>query len=144
MEVKAKLAFKTLGAAAIAMLAVTGSASACCPGDGTVATLAATGLGESVPNATNLAVDPTWRIYEFQREGMLYLQINDAAGVVCGAVGRAGEALWVLPMGKDVNRVTVSTLTRPTLAQLVYQTDNFTVHLIPGTAGERWIVTRTK
>ncbi|AVQ07402.1 TPA: hypothetical protein HH295_19815 [Xanthomonas vasicola pv. zeae] len=144
MDMKAKLAFETLFTVAIAMLAGTASASACCPGDGTVTTLAATGLGESVPHATNLAADPTWRIYEFQREGMLYLQINDATGVVRGAVGRAGEVLWVLPMGKDVNRVTVSTLTVPTLAQLVYQTDNFTVHLIPGTAGERWIVTRTK
>lgn len=144
MEVKAKLAIKTIGALAVAMLAGIGSANACCPGDGTVASLAATGLGESAPRATNLAVDPTWRIYEFQREGMLYLQINDASGVVRGAVGRAGELLWVLPMGKDVSRVTASTLVVPATAQLVYQTDNFTVYLIPSTSGERWIVTRTK
>ncbi len=75
---------------------------------------------------------------------MLYLQINDASGVVRGAVGRAGELLWVLPMGKDVSRVAVSTLVVPATAQLVYQTNNFTVHLIPSTSGERWIVTRTK
>ncbi|MDV2452834.1 hypothetical protein [Xanthomonas hortorum] len=144
MELKAKFAIKALGAIAGAMLLGAGSAHACCPGDGTISTMAATGLGESEPRAANLAVDPTWRIYEFQREGMLYLQINDASGVVRGAVGRAGEVLWVLPMGKDVSRLTVSTLVIPTRAQLVYRTDNFTVHLVTSTAGERWIVTRTK
>lgn len=75
---------------------------------------------------------------------MLYLQINDATGIVRGAVGRAGEVLWVLPMGKDVSRLTVSTLVIPTRAQLVYRTDSFTVHLETSTAGDHWIVRRTK
>ncbi|KIQ23755.1 hypothetical protein [Xanthomonas campestris] len=144
MEVKAKLAVKALGALAGALLLGIGTANACCPGDGTVSTMAATGLGESAPKATNLAVDPTWRIYEFEREGMLYLQINDATGVVRGAVGRAGEILWVLPMGKDVGRMVVTSLTVPTNAQLIYRTPRFTVHLVSEAAGDRWVVTRTK
>ncbi|MCW1777265.1 hypothetical protein NB693_23345 [Pantoea ananatis] len=34
-----------------------------------------------------------------RRDGVTYLQINDATGVVRAAVGRINETLWVLPMG---------------------------------------------
>ncbi|WAH62662.1 hypothetical protein [Xanthomonas hortorum] len=123
----------------------------CCPSGGVG--VQAIGLGDSNPNAKNMALDPAWSIYEFQRDGVTYLQINDTAGIVRAVVARVDNALWVLPMGKDVNRVSVpasnsiwtsaaaaaSTATS-SRARMVYRTGNFTVHVEPQANGEHWRV----
>ncbi|MCW0399273.1 hypothetical protein ACQHIH_21875 (plasmid) [Xanthomonas sontii] len=114
-------------------------AQSCCPSGGH-GVPAATGLGESAPRAANLATDSTWRIYEFQRDGVNYLQINDATGVVRAAVGRINKTLWVLPMGKDVARVTLS-VTPASPARVVYQTRDFVVWVRSDAAGDAWVVT---
>lgn len=101
---------------------------------------AATGLGESAPRAANLATDSAWRIYEFRRDGVTYLQINDATGVVRAAVGRINDTLWVLPMGKDVARVSLSS-TPAAPGRVVYQTGDFVVWLRPDAKGDAWVVT---
>jgi hypothetical protein len=41
-----------------------------CRSDGGDKPSAATGLGEAVPKASDLAGDPAWQIYEFQRDGI--------------------------------------------------------------------------
>ncbi|QBG88050.1 hypothetical protein ACQR53_11130 [Xanthomonas oryzae] len=128
------------------------SAQVCCPNGGSG--VRATGLGESHPNATNLALDAAWSIYEFQRDGVTYLQINDIAGTVRAVVARIDDALWVVPMGKDVNRVSVPTTNSiwtnkatyiankavSNSARMVYRTANFTVHVESQANGEHWKV----
>lgn len=88
----------------VAMLAPT-MAWACCPSDDKTAPAASRGLGESVPVAPDLAADEAWQIYEFERDGVRYTQVNDSAGNVRAAVGRIGETAWVLPIGRDADRV---------------------------------------
>ncbi|GAE49178.1 hypothetical protein XPR_1811 [Xanthomonas arboricola pv. pruni MAFF 301420] len=115
------------------------------------------GLGERSPAAANLTLDPAWSIYEFQRDGVTYLQINDVAGGVRAVVARVDNALWVLPMGKDADRVTIpaantiwanSSATSATElgpnAQMVYQTAHFTVHVERKANVERWNVSPTR
>lgn len=65
-------------------------------------------LGQSFPPVGPVAQDAMWRVYEFEREGIRYLQINDRNGTVRAAIGRIGATLWVLPMGADVERVQAS------------------------------------
>ncbi len=74
-----------------------------CPDDGHGAP--AFGLGESFPQATDLAVNPAWQVYEFERDGVRYVQINDQYGTVRAAVGRIDNTFWVMPLGVDADRV---------------------------------------
>ena len=116
-----------------------------------------TGLGDSNPKAANLAIDPSLAIYELHRDGVTYLQINDVTGVVRAVVARVDNALWTLPMGKDVERVvlpsankisastrsndpTTLNVTQRDQARLVYQTRNFKVLTRREAAGDQWIV----
>ncbi len=89
----------------VAMLTPTMAWAACCPSDGNTSPKAARGLGESTPAATDLAADAAWQIYEFERDGVRYTQVNDSTGIVRAAVGRIGETAWVLPIGRDADRV---------------------------------------
>ncbi|WP_045758350.1 hypothetical protein [Xanthomonas albilineans] len=125
------------------LLAGANVAHACCPDGGHRAPGPTTvGLGESLPNTRNLSLDPAWRIYEFQRDGVTYLQINDLTGKVRAAVGNVSGALWVLPMGADVSRVSLPTKgseAKGTL--LVGQTSTFIVRVIPGSRSNKWEIT---
>ncbi|WP_045771178.1 hypothetical protein [Xanthomonas albilineans] len=125
------------------LLAGANVAHACCPG-GThrVPPAPTVGLGESLPNARNLSLDPEWRIYEFQRDGLVYLQVNDFKGNVRAVVGNVSGVLWVLPMGADVSRVSLPTKGSETKGALpVYQTSAFIVRVIPGSHGNKWEIT---
>lgn len=122
------------------LLASAGAAQACCPDGGHGTPAVGAGLGESLPKARNLALDPAWRIYEFQRDGVTYLQINDVAGTVRAAVGRINDTLWVLPMGADVARVTLAPKAASTQGSMVYQTSGFVVRVVPGSGSNAWEV----
>ena len=76
-----------------------------CPDDGRDSPAASRGLGESSPDAVDLATDAAWQVYEFERDGIRYTQVNDSAGTVRAAVGRIGGTAWVLPIGRDADRV---------------------------------------
>lgn len=103
-----------IGGAAFAPMAYAGCG---CPSDGNglpitlplvpEVPVATSGLGESSPATTNLSADPSWQVYEFQRSGVRYVQVNDRYGVVRAAVGRIDGAFWVLPIGRDADRVRV-------------------------------------
>jgi hypothetical protein len=67
-----------------------------------------TGLGEAFPRAADLAPHPAWQVYAFERDGIRYVQINDAKGTVRAAVGRIDDTFWVMPIGTDADRVSVS------------------------------------
>ncbi len=120
------------------LLAGASVAHACCPDGGHGSPAAAAGLGESLPKARNLALDPAWRIYEFERDGVTYLQINDVPGTVRAAVGRINDTVWVLPMGADVTRVTLPAKAASAKGAVVYQTSSFVVRVVPGSIGNAW------
>lgn len=112
----------------------------CCPGGGD-APKAASGLGQSVPPATDLAVDPEWQVYEFERGGIRYMQINDGSGKVRAAVGRIDDLFWVMPIGGDADRVSVDAL--PALSgqrKVLYRTKEVEVVLHRTATGDYWEV----
>ncbi|WP_374153112.1 hypothetical protein [Xanthomonas dyei] len=141
----------------VAGFLASGATMAQCCGNGGVGIHATTGLGDSNPKAVNLAMDASFAIYELHRDGVTYLQINDITGEVRAVVARVDNALWTLPMGKDVDRVSLpsvnkissSTNSDSTIAadaiyrdqaRLVYKTKNFTVLTRRQAAGQQWIV----
>ncbi|APO93685.1 hypothetical protein [Xanthomonas vesicatoria] len=140
----------------IAGVLLSSSAMAQCCSNGGVGAQATMGLGDSAPKVKNLAIDPSVAIYELNRDGVTYLQINDTTGAVRAVVARVDDALWVLPMGKDPDRVELPAVNRiasntysnalpaadvnRTNARLVYQTRNFTVHVRQEATGEHWMV----
>ena len=112
----------------------------CCPGGGG-APKAASGLGQSFPSATDLAADPQWQVYEFERGGIRYTQINDSAGKVRAAVGRVDDVLWVMPIGGDADRVSVDAL--PVVSgqrKVLYSTNEVEVILHRTATGDYWEV----
>lgn len=88
-------------------------ASACCPSGGVGEPAPSNGLGQINPPSVDLAPHSPWQVYEFERDGIRYLQINDSAGVVRVAVGRIDATFWVLPIGADADRVSVEGQSRP-------------------------------
>lgn len=69
--------------------------------------LATTGLGQSAPLAVNLSQDPAWLLYGFQRDGVMYLQVNDLTGNVQLIIGNAGGTYFVLPAGNNPAKVSL-------------------------------------
>jgi hypothetical protein len=67
-----------------------------------------TGLGQSWPNATDVSVSPHYHVYVFLRDGIRYIQVNDASGTVRSAVATTGDQTLVLPIGTDASSVQVS------------------------------------
>lgn len=112
----------------------------CCPGGGG-APKPTSGLGQSFPLAADLAVDPQWQVYEFERGGIRYTQINDSAGNVRAAVGRVDDVFWVMPIGGDADRVFVDAL--PVLSgqrKVLYRTNEVEVILHSTATGDYWEV----
>ena len=113
----------------------------CCPNTGGGAPKPASGLGQSFPLAADLAVDPQWQVYEFERGGIRYTQINDSAGNVRAAVGRVDDVFWVMPVGGDADRVSVDAL--PALSgqrKVLYRTNEVEVILHSTATGDYWEV----
>ncbi len=112
----------------------------CCPGGGD-APKAMSGLGQSAPPATDLAVDPEWQVYEFERGGIRYTQINDSIGKVRAAVGRIDDVFWVMPIGGDADRVSVDALPAPSgQRKVLYRTNEVEVVLHRTATGDYWEV----
>jgi hypothetical protein len=92
----------------------------CCPGGGG-APKAGSGLGETTP----------------------YMQINDSSGKVRAAVGRIDDVLWVMPIGTDVDRVSVDAAPAvSTPAKVLYRGTDVEVILRRTTNGDYWEVRR--
>ncbi|CBA14734.1 hypothetical secreted protein [Xanthomonas albilineans GPE PC73] len=126
--------------ALISAMFVTGHAAAqCCPSGGSGSPKpAAMGLGESFPVAENLSANPAWRVYKFSRDGIAYVQINDAYGRVHAAIGSVGNTAWVMPIGRDADNVGISNANM--LGTVIYNSDDFTIRLLKGTKSSSWIV----
>jgi hypothetical protein len=93
---------------------------------------ATTGLGQAWPNATDVSVNPNFHAYVFVIGGIQYIQINDAAGHVLGAVGNAAGQYIVLPVGKFAQQVSTpqqaapATSATPTAAPTAVYNDGTT------------------
>lgn len=125
---------------AAAMLMSSQVFAQCCPGGGD-APKAKSGLGQSAPPATDLADDPEWQVYEFERGGIRYTQINDSAGRVRAAIGRIDDVFWVMPIGGDADRVSLDAL--PALVgerKVLYRTNEVEVVLNRTATGDYWEV----
>jgi hypothetical protein len=108
----------------ILMTALTGpSAYAQVSGGGDVPK-AANGLGQSMPSTADLASDPAWKIYEFERDGIRYLQINDGYNSARAAIGQIGSTAWVLPIGRDADRVSIQSGVQAAVDGRVVYRDN--------------------
>ncbi|WP_250627105.1 hypothetical protein [Pinirhizobacter soli] len=92
-----------------------------------------TGLGQSWPNASDVSASPGYHVYVFEKQGVRYVQVNDAAGTVRGAVAYTDpDTVLDLPIGVDAaNWVTVADNTVPAATQQVYQDDAVTVIVAP-------------
>jgi hypothetical protein len=129
----------------VATLAPTMAWAGCCPSDDKGAPKAARGLGESAPVAPDLSADSSWQIYEFERDGIRYTQVNDSSGNVRAAVGRIGTTAWVLPIGRDVDRVLLPGDALPTgNARVLLRSKEVEVVLIENGASQYWWVRALK
>ncbi len=129
----------TLWGVVVAASTLPAAAIACCPSGGTGSPIIHTkGLGESAPQAANLSTDPRWGVYEFARDGINYLQINDSQGVVRAAVGAIDSVAWVMPMGSDVDRVNV--MPNSSVGTVIYRSDRFTVSLVKAGNRVSWVI----
>lgn len=112
-----------------------------CPDDGNWNPAASRGLGESFPTAADLVADPAWQVYEFQRDGIRYVQVNDQAGVVRAAAGRIGGTAWVMPIGADADRVAVPGDATPSgTPRVLYRGSDVEVVLYQDGAQSRWMI----
>lgn len=138
-----KIATLASGIVLCSAFATTAHAQSCCPTGGGNH-IATQGLGESMPPATDLSSNATVSIYQFERSGVTYLQINDANGQVRGAVARIENTAWVTPMGKDVERVSIVEALDQSRGAVVYDARYFTVQKSSTASGDAWTVTIKK
>jgi hypothetical protein len=138
-----KIAVLASGALLCSALSMSAHAQSCCPTGGG-SQIARQGLGESAPAATDLSSNATVSIYQFERSGVTYLQINDANGQVRGAIGRIENTAWVTPMGKDVDRVSIVETLDQSRGTVVYDARYFTVQRASTNSGDAWTVTIKK
>ncbi|MGC1550030.1 MAG: hypothetical protein WA777_16025 [Rhodanobacter sp.] len=96
-----------------------------------------TGLGQSWPNAADVSTNPNWHVYVFVLNGIEYVQVNDLNGTVHAAVGTAGGATIVLPIGVDAQNVTPAPASASTTsaATTVYSDSATTVTATPQSNG---------
>ncbi len=136
-------AFRFRVAATILMLATmfTSSFAHAQASDGRDKPSAVTGLGGSVPATSDLSSDPQWQVYEFERDGIRYLQINDSANRTRAAIGQIGATAWVLPIGRDADRVAIQTDAPSTMAgRVLYRDEEIEVVHYLESNQDRWII----
>lgn len=138
-----KIATLASGVLLCSAFASVAHAQTCCPTGGG-SHIATQGLGESMPAATDLSTNATVSIYQFERGGVTYLQINDANGQVRGAVARIENTAWVTPMGKDVDRVSIADALDQSRGIVLYDARYFTVQRSSTANGDAWTVTIKK
>ncbi len=63
------------------------------------------GMGSVAPATVDRSLSPRWYVYTFVKDGIEYVQVNDAAGRVRAGVAVAAGVHLVLPMGTDADRV---------------------------------------
>jgi len=90
---------------------------------------ASSGLGQSWPNTPDLSSSPRYHVFVFVKDGVRFIQVNDAAGRVRGALATAGDQMLVLPMGTGAQMVIQNAPAAS--AEPVYQDDEVTITAQP-------------
>jgi len=102
------------------------------------------GFGEPHPAAADISADPALQVYAFQRDGVVYLQVNDLAGQVKVIIGNAGDAYFALPAGKSAARVSLpgQRLTVPGAARRfeVYRAQDVVLVRYASSDGDIWSI----
>lgn len=95
-----------------------------------------TGLGTSWPNTADVGTSPRYHVYRFERSGVIYVQVNDMAGTVRGAIGYFGGQIIDLPIGVDATHWTINAqdLTSPP-GEPVYHDDSVSISIAPQSDG---------
>jgi hypothetical protein len=121
---------KLIRTLAVLSVMVSGAAFAEQPGS--------SGLGQSWPNAPDVSRSVHYHVFVFVKDGIRYIQVNDTAGRVRGAVATAGNQVLVLPIGTGAQVVAQSAPPADTPASApaageepVYQDDQMTVTAQP-------------
>ncbi|ATD67266.1 hypothetical protein CNR27_07285 [Luteimonas chenhongjianii] len=106
------------------------------------------GLGEAVPAAPSISQSPNFRVYEFEKDGVRYVQINTLDDEVLTAVGITKSGAFVLPIGslsreevRVASRGAAATATRadgncPCSAEVVFRDAHVTIVVVYGTGGQ--------
>jgi hypothetical protein len=82
-------------------------------------------------------------VYQFERDGIRYLQVNDSAGVVRAAVGRIENTFWVLPIGSDADHVLIDDTSAPVgTPTTVYAGPDVEVVVYEDGIRQRWWIRR--
>ncbi len=93
---------------ATAILAVpSAQAASCCVSEPHGSYIAAKGLGESAPLALDVSEAAGWHAFEFKRDGVWYIQVNDRNDQVRAIIGNIDTVFWTLPGGVDADRVSL-------------------------------------
>lgn len=99
---------------------------------------ASSGLGQSWPNTADHSLSPRYHVFVFVRDGVRFIQINDSAGRVRGALATAGGQMLVLPIGTAAQVVVQNapaadapSAAPATSAEPVYQDDEVTITAQP-------------
>lgn len=103
-------------------------------GMATAATAPVTGLGQPWPNVPDVSMSGHFHVYVFERDGIRYIQVNDLAGTVRGAVALVGGDALDLPMGVDANHW-VSASERVATGETIYQDEATTISVAPKAGG---------
>lgn len=94
------------------------------------------GLGQAWPNAPDVSASPRWHVYVFERDGVRFVQVNDANGHVLGAFATAGGQFLVLPMGSGANlSVAAAGSAPPATGETVYSDGTVQVTATPASDG---------
>lgn len=89
------------------------------------------GLGSSQPNQVDVSTNPQFHVYEWVRNSVLYVQVNDAAGNVQFAVATGGGEVLVLPIGSP-DAVQVLASSANTDGTVVYSDSNILIRQVTG------------
>jgi hypothetical protein len=80
-------------------------------------------------------------VYEFERDGVRYVQVNDSFGRVRATVVRIGPTLGVLRVGGDAVWVVVSGEPLVSgVAQVIYQSQELILLRYSGNNGDSWVI----
>ncbi|MET0255129.1 MAG: hypothetical protein ABW193_05010 [Luteibacter sp.] len=113
---------------AFALLLACGTAAAATP--------TTTGLGQSWPDTADVSASGQYHVYRFEKGGVQYIQVNDLAGTVRGAVASIDGQLLELPVGVDASHWTiVPEGSAAATGETVYQGDGMKVRAAPQPTG---------
>lgn len=94
-------------------------------------TTPSTGLGQAWPNTADVSASPRFHVYVFQRAGVRYVQVDDGAGTVRGAVAVVDGETLDLPVGVDANRWSATPATSAASGETVYRDDSVSISVSP-------------